>query len=614
MTTLPSVNTRIYISPLDDGPCLRQLPFCVVPSMDIETEGGASSIFTQSEAFGVVGFLFRLWKGSVERGDYIGLMQGRRYLSLSSKKWHNGVISGFDSRTCQRYGWEKRALFAQLRRYDVIVPYEEDISDIVQKMGVASVEEFYLSEGGVAEELAIVGSFLREHDPALHHTFCEVIQGRRLRPWLLFVLKEGLFDRFCTRLFPALSAVIELCGCEERPSFQRNRWELLTEIIFNAYIRLVQKQRVAVIDEQAVLFLDTHNYNFARTALSERIISCDRDHTYIAPQLVKHGGKVNIVISFDSNYIRMACTLINSVLSHTGNQEDITFYIIHDASLTAKSIAQLEKVYCGKVRLVFLSVGESFVHKFPLNRSHITVSAYYRLLIHKLVPPEVTRVVYLDTDMIVCRNIVELWNMELNNNVLGGVRDETDLVASWNLFGGDEPAGAQDVYINSGVLVFDVARARSLHGDLDALYTNSFYNNRDRIRLQDQDILNIAYRGEIEPLPQEWNVGASSYYCQSGHSEGRRDGQEHSFTEEERNKALLEPAIVHFTGRQKPWRKGAMHPLKRLYWHYYRKTPGQKYGIGERFAAWNHFITIRSHGIYVRQDKRWLIVPFRRAR
>lgn len=612
MTTLPSVNARIYIAPVDDAPSLTSEPFCVVPSGEVR-QGGASSIFLQADSLGVVGFLFRLWQGSVERGEYIGLMQGRRYLSLSPQKWHDGVIAGFDRATCQRYGWDKRTLFAQLRRYDVIVPYENDISDLVRKTGVNSVEEFYLSEGGTIEEIRIVRSFLQEQDPALYHTFCEVIQGRRLRPWLLFVLKEGIFDRFCARLFPALSTVIDQYGNDERPSFQRNRWELLTEIIFNAYIRLTQKQRVAVIDEQAILFLDTHNYNFARTVLLERIVSQDIDHTYIAPQPVKHGGKINIVISFDSNYIRMACTLINSVLSHTGNQDDIVFYIIHDASLTAKSIAQLETLYRKKVRLVFLRVGKSFVHKFPLNRSHITVSTYYRLLIHNLVPQDITRVIYLDADMIVCKNIVDLWNMELNGSVLGGVRDETDLVAVWNLFNLRDIACDRDVYINAGVLIFDVARARELYGDLDALYINSFQTYQQKICSQDQDILNISYRGKIQLLPQAWNVGASSYYCQSGHSEGRLDGQEHSFTEEERNKALLEPAIVHFTGRQKPWRKGAMHPLKRLYWHYYRKTPGQRYGLRERFVAWNHFLTVRVRGIYLRQDKCWRVLPFRRA-
>lgn len=71
------MNARIYLNSVDGGPILDCEPFLRVLAQGDVGNDLSSSVFMQSGTFGAVGFLFQIGQGSVEREDYIGLIQGR---------------------------------------------------------------------------------------------------------------------------------------------------------------------------------------------------------------------------------------------------------------------------------------------------------------------------------------------------------------------------------------------------------------------------------------------------------------------------------------------------------------------------------------------------------
>nr|WP_255428553.1 MULTISPECIES: glycosyltransferase family 8 protein [unclassified Saccharibacter] len=349
--------------------------------------------------------------------------------------------------------------------------------------------------------------------------------------------------------------------------------------------------------EQPILFVDGNDLSFDRRKVLSQQAAHARAIKTASPKEVQHGGHVHIVLSFNDRYLKPACATINSILTHTANKNDITFYVLHDEGLSQSTINRIEDTYEGDAHFCFVRVGESFVNRFPLNRKEINVNTYYRLLLQNTMPSCVERIIYLDTDIIVCDDIVDLWNFHLDNHLMAGARDESGAVCSWRLFG----SHMNETYVNAGVLLLDLKKAREKYGNLDFLYARSFYENDVNITMQDQDILNIAYKDDIALLPLSWNVPSSAYYRKSAHSDGDYEGRENFFSDKERQEAVNHPKIIHFTGKQKPWKFNSMHPLKALFWSYLRKT--SRLSWREYILSLNNAITIKKGAVILRQNR-----------
>src|SRR5690606_19676460 len=96
-------------------------------------------------------------------------------------------------------------------------------------------------------------------------------------------------------------------------------------------------------------------------------------------------------------------------------------------------------------------------------------------------------------------------------------------------------------YFNSGVMLFDLDRIRAL--GLDARMADIAATAQ--VTSRDQDWLNIGFRDSALILPPEWNSGwgdpkTAKPYVPKAMQDRFRASRE-------------DPAIVHFTGFEKPW-------------------------------------------------------------
>ena len=117
--------------------------------------------------------------------------------------------------------------------------------------------------------------------------------------------------------------------------------------------------------------------------------------------------------------------------------------------------------------------------------SAITRTAYARLTLGSVLPKQVARCIYLDCDLVVQRDIVDLWETDLQDFALGAVDN-----ALW-----DDPRSYQrrlglknPSYFNSGVLLVDVDRWRAERIGKRAL--EFAQKAGDLLILHDQDALN----------------------------------------------------------------------------------------------------------------------------
>src|SRR5262249_16597258 len=103
-------------------------------------------------------------------------------------------------------------------------------------------------------------------------------------------------------------------------------------------------------------------------------------------------------------------------------------------------------------------------------QSHYTIDTYTRLWPGDFFPDDVTRVLYLDADIVVVGNIAPLWSTDLEGALLGTI-DIPGAEQGVKLLG----MRAEDGYFNAGVLLIDLKQWRetgAMNSVLDYITAN----------------------------------------------------------------------------------------------------------------------------------------------
>lgn len=252
-------------------------------------------------------------------------------------------------------------------------------------------------------------------------------------------------------------------------------------------------------------------------------------------------GRINVCISTDENYSRYAAVVIASILANAKDDDDLNFYIL-DGGISGESqtkILQLKTIKDCNIN--FVKIDDKLFEDYKNVKTHayLSLPAYYRLKAASLLP-EVERLIYLDCDVVVNSSLDELFNADLGGLPVGGVLDIKLQMRSRN------PG-----YVNSGVLVMDLENIRK--NNIEQVLLDWTRENFDIIKAGDQQIINAALRGKIKLLPSTWNVQTSNFTNRSSYE--------------------IHPNIIHYVGRQKPWKYGNWNYFKWYYRKYEAMTP-----------------------------------------
>lgn len=244
-----------------------------------------------------------------------------------------------------------------------------------------------------------------------------------------------------------------------------------------------------------------------------------------------------------------------------------TIYLIYDhlANDLKASLVQLGNQFMNfKLELIKFSVNQRrLLQQISLEKSHLPLSAYYRILIPYLLP-EVERVIYVDYDTLVIGNLTDLYNTNLHGNFLGVVRDLGVVIKNdWSkaLLG-----MLYQNYFNSGVLLMDLTALREY--GLSWLLHQFIVASTPFFVLEDQDALNLFFKDAVE------YVGIENNYVTKLFANG----------EVEEKRQLEKIKILHYLGPEKPWQNisnypTAMRPAINLY-RKYRQELYSKNSVG----------------------------------
>lgn len=268
---------------------------------------------------------------------------------------------------------------------------------------------------------------------------------------------------------------------------------------------------------------------------------------------------MDIVCNIDNGYVKYCIVMLTSLFV---NNPEETFHIhIIAGELSEEARHQLtdmvEREY--KQQLSLYLVGEEVLASCPIDHeNYISISTYYRCFITDILPRTLSKVLYLDCDLIVHGSIRELWETDLQGYAVGVVED------MWS--GKPEHYSRLDYpeefsYFNAGVMLVNMDYWREHHiGEQVAEYINRY---PERLLYNDQDALNAVLYKQRLFIPFRWNM-------QDGFFRKKRKLRPVSVPALE--KEMGQAAIIHFTGGKKPWNDKCVHPYKKTYFRYLDMT------------------------------------------
>ena len=274
-------------------------------------------------------------------------------------------------------------------------------------------------------------------------------------------------------------------------------------------------------------------------------------------------NSINILCATDDNYAPYCGVMLTSLLENN-KQYNIDIYILASdiSSINRRRFEILEDCY--DCSIVFLTPDKELLKNCPIkDGDHVSMATYYRIICDSLLPASVEKILYLDCDIIVNTDILELYHMDMGGSVVAACIDSYNTVHRQRL-------GLEDRYFCAGVMLFDLYKFRE--GDFGQKCLDAINENPDKFLYHDQDAFNLVLNKHVAFISPKWNMMSAFL---------RRDKADMHMSETfkaEIEQTLLtesDKLIVHYEYLPKPWQKWVMmpHPFTKLWYHYRSISP-----------------------------------------
>lgn len=262
---------------------------------------------------------------------------------------------------------------------------------------------------------------------------------------------------------------------------------------------------------------------------------------------------MNILVTLNSNYIKPLKVMLKSLFI-SNPDENFTIYLMH-SSLSEKEQNNLTKyIELQNSELKVIEVDKNYFAEAPV-LLHYTKEMYFRLLAYKFLPKDLDRILYLDPDILVINQIRELYNTDIKGYMYAAAYHDIFFVKGINKI--RLHSYEINAYYNSGVLLMNLELLRK-SVDEQEIY-RFVEENRSKLIMPDQDILNALYAKQIRTLDEKlynYDVRYFNYYKIT--SNGFYD----------MDYVINNTVILHFCGKKKPWQKSYTGRFHSLYKHY----------------------------------------------
>ena len=248
----------------------------------------------------------------------------------------------------------------------------------------------------------------------------------------------------------------------------------------------------------------------------------------------------HILVTLDRNHLKVLSVMLYS-LSQSDPEGVYTVYVVNN-TLTEEDFASLSALL-PRTELVNVQVPEDLLQNAPVSDRYPT-EMYYRLFAARYLPQQLERILYLDPDLVVLHSLRSLYQIDFDGKLFAAashIESRTFRELNRRRLHLSEHAK----YLNSGVMMMNLALLRKESPQTIIDYIQS---HKATLLLPDQDVLNALYADRTVPLdPLVYNLGEKYLRLKNLHLPPAE-------------KLTLDwvrsnTAIVHYYGRNKPWKE-----------------------------------------------------------
>ncbi len=259
-------------------------------------------------------------------------------------------------------------------------------------------------------------------------------------------------------------------------------------------------------------------------------------------------NQVPVVFICDRGYVMQTAVAISSLIASRDAETGLQIHVVSYGLEPPQERELLGLAREGvQIRLVG-GDGAFDESSFSVGESRYRVATKAALLKFSLpeLLPELDRVLYLDGDIIVCRDLSALAALELGGDLAAAVRDLPQVFYEKQLLGESRD------YFNSGVMLLNLRQMRA-EGLTEVLVEAKRAWPDDK--LMDQNVLNRVMAGRVRQLPWFYNVCYANL-----RRRWRRErmagkiGAAYGAQIRSLRQIRREAAIIHYSSGEKPWK------------------------------------------------------------
>ncbi|MEG1782259.1 MAG: glycosyltransferase family 8 protein [Oscillospiraceae bacterium] len=258
---------------------------------------------------------------------------------------------------------------------------------------------------------------------------------------------------------------------------------------------------------------------------------------------------MNILVTLNSGYIRPLCVMLKSLLI-AQPETKFTIYVIN-SSLTLEDYKSIDDyLENDRYSTVDIKITDDMLESAPITDRYPR-EMYYRIFAARYLPKTVDKVLYLDPDLIVLRSLESLYNSAMGSYFFAAASHVNEPLRKLNEIRLQmETSGP---YINSGVMLMNIKLLRQFQ-DFNQVF-DYVNKNKKLLLLPDQDIISAIYSDKIIEIdPYIYNMTERLMLLPlSAEKKVTFDW------------VCENSAVVHYCGRNKPWKEHYIGVLGTLY-------------------------------------------------
>jgi lipopolysaccharide biosynthesis glycosyltransferase len=257
---------------------------------------------------------------------------------------------------------------------------------------------------------------------------------------------------------------------------------------------------------------------------------------------------IPVFFAVDDEYIPFLAVALQSLVDNSSSNYQYSIKILN-TNISNGNKDKIKKYEKENVDIEFVDLNY-YIGKVKdklYTRDYYSKTTYFRLFIPELYP-QYTKAVYLDSDIIILSDIADLYNIDIENNLVAAAPD--DVIQTYEVFQeyAEKVVGVADYkrYFNAGILLMNLDELRKFKFQEKFLY---LLGTVKFSVAQDQDYLNRLCKGRVKIIDNTWDrmpIGGDNIKREDLH-------------------------LIHYNLAFKPWHFEDIL-YKEYFWEYAQKT------------------------------------------